>query len=158
MSENKQKIEFTKKQFKTLLKLVYLGNWIANAQRDGSVENPHKEEYEKLENYIFSFAKQFGLDEWVNDEDAADGKFFPTRFFEEETDVQELIEEYDKETFWDELIHLLGDRDFYRHYSREEIRKMTQDERFNKLYEFIDRWADEMAEYGIERLKIDDEK
>ena len=54
-----------------------------------------------MEDYIFSLAKQFGLDEWVDDENAAEGKFFPTRQFEEETDVHELHEEYDEETFWD---------------------------------------------------------
>lgn len=137
-----------------MLKLVYLGNWLANAQRDGSLENPQKEEYEKLEDYIFSFAKQFGLDEWVDDENAAEGKFFPTREFEEGTDVQELIEEYDEKTFWDELIDRLGDRDFYWQYSKNEIFKMTQKERFDKLYEFIDKWADEINENGIERLGI----
>jgi hypothetical protein len=46
-----------------------------------------------MENYIFYFAKKFGLDEWVDDEKAAEGKFFPTRFFEKETDVRKLIDE-----------------------------------------------------------------
>ena len=155
MEKSTNKIEFTKDQFKGLLKLVYLGNWLANAQRDGSNENPHLKEYEAIENYIFSFAKQFGLDEYVDDEEAARGKFYPTRMFEEETDIQKLIEEYDEETFWDELIDRLGDRDFFRHYSKDEIRKMTQEERFEKLYEFIDKWADEIDERGIGRLKID---
>lgn len=152
MEKSTNKIELTKEQFEALLKLVYLGNWLANANRDGSNENPHLEEYEKIENYIFSFAEQFGLDEYVDEEEAEKGKFYPTRLFEEETDVQKLIEEYDEETFWDELIDRLGDRDFFRHYSKDEIQKMTRDERFEKLYEFIDKWADEINEHGIERL------
>jgi len=87
MEKSANKIEFTKEQFEALLKLVYLGNWLANANRDGSNENPHLEEYEKIENYIFSFAKQFGFDEYVDDKDAREGKFYPTRTFEEGTDV-----------------------------------------------------------------------
>src|SRR3989344_1830579 len=154
MEKSTNKIEFTKEQFKALLKLVYLGNWLANAQRDGSNENPNLEEYEAIENYIFSFAKQFGLSEYVDDEEAAKGKFYPTRVFEEETDIQKLIEEYDEEIFWDELIDRMGDRDFFRHYSKVEIQKMTQDERFKNLYEFIDKWADEINKHGIERIKI----
>jgi len=155
-NNNKQlKIGFTKEQFETLLKLVYLGNWMANANRDGSAEDPHKEEYEKLEDYIFSFAKQFGFGEYVDDESATEGKFFPTRKFEEETDAHELREDYDEETFWDELIDRMGDRDFFRHYSKDEIKKMTQEKRFEKLYEFIDKWADEINEHGIERLNIE---
>lgn len=147
-------IEFTKEQFEALLKLVYLGNWLANANRDGSAEDPHKEEYEKLEDYIFSYAKQFGFGQYVENEEAEKGKFYPTRIFEEKTDIQELIDEYDEETFWDELIDRLGERDFERHYSKDEIQKMTQEERFNKLYEFIDKWEEEINENGIERLEI----
>ena len=162
MNENKQKstqnIELTKVQFRALLKLMYLGNWMANANRDGSAEDPRREDYETMEDYIFSFAKKFGLDEWVDDENAAEGKFFSTSQFEEETDVRELIYEYDEETFWDELIDRLGDRDFYLHYPKNEIQKMTREERFVKLYEFVDKWADEINERGIERLKIDEDK
>ena len=158
MEKSTDKIELAKDQFEALLKLVYLGNWLANAQRDGSKENPHLEEYKAIENYIFSFAKQFGLDEYVDDEEAASGKFYPTRMFEEETDVQKLIEEYDDETFWDELINSLGDRDFFKQYSKDEIQKMSQEERFEKLYKFIDKWADEINNHGIERLKIMNEE
>lgn len=147
-------MELSKEQFKTLLKLVYLGNWLANASRDGRPENPHKEEYETTEDYIFSFAKQFGFGEYVDDEEAGEGKFYPTRMFEEETDIQELIDEYDEETFWDEIIDRLGERDFHRRYSKDEIQKMSREERFKKLYEFIDKWADEIDENGIERLGI----
>lgn len=153
-NEQQIKIEFTKERFFALLKVVYLGNWMANANRDGSAENPQKEEYEAIEDYIFSFTKQCGLDEYVDDEDAGDGKFFPTRKFEEETDVHEIHEEYDEETFWDELINRLGERDFHRYYSKDEILKMSQHKRFEKLYKFIDKWADEINENGIERLDI----
>lgn len=157
-NNNQINIGFTKEQFEALLKLVYLGNWMANANRDGSPEDPHKKEYEAIESYIFSFAKQFGLGEYVDDEEAEKGKFYPTRTFEEETDTQKLVEEYDEDTFWDELINRLGERDFYRHCSKNEIQKMTRDERFEKLYEFIDKWADEISENGIERLEIKDSK
>jgi len=155
MNENKQKIELSKEQFKTLLKVVYLGNWLANANRNGNPGDPYLEEYRTIENYIFSFAKQFGLGEYVDEEEAASGNFYPTRIFEEEPDIQKIIKEYDEETFWDELIDHLGDRDFFRHYSEDEIQKMSQNERLKKLYKFIDKWADEIDKYGIERLKIE---
>lgn len=154
MAKNNEKmnIEFSKEQFFALLKAVYLGNWMANAQRDGSAENPRKEEYEAIEDYIFSHAKRFSLDEYVDDEDAKEGKFFSTRKFEEETDVHELHEEYDEEVFWDELIDRLGERDFHKHFSREEILKMSQEERFEMVYKFINKWEDEINENGVERL------
>ncbi len=145
-------IELSKAQFLTLLKLVYLGNWMANAHRDGSAEDPHEPEYEAGEDFVFSLAKQFGLDEYVDDEERRRGKFYPTRKFEEETDVHLLHEEYDEATFWDELINRLGERDFARRYSQSEIRKMGREERFKKLHDCIDPWADEIDRKGIERL------
>ena len=154
MEKSTNKIELTRQQFENLLKLVYLGNWMVNANRDGSSENPHIEKYEAIEDYIFSFAEQFSCGEYVDGEEATKGKFYPTRLFEEETDVQKLIEEYDEETFWDELIDHLGERALFRRYSKDEIKNMSQDERFEKLCEFIDKWADEINEHGIGRLKI----
>lgn len=154
MDKNNEKMsmELSREQFSALLKTVYLGNWMANANRDGSAENPHKKEYEAIEDYILSHAKRFGFGEYVNDEDAKYGRLFPTRKFEEETDVHELHDDYDEETFWDELIDRLGDRDFHKHYSEDEILKMNREERFEKLYEFMDKWADEINKNGIERL------
>lgn len=142
------KIEFTKEQFENLIKLVYLGNWMANANRTGD----KIKKYENLEDYVFSFAKDFGLDEYVDDEDAAKGKFFPTRFFEEETDVDEIRDEYEDDTFWNELPDRLGERDFFKKYSQEEREKMTQKERFLKMQECVIKWEEEFEENGIERL------
>ena len=31
---------------------------------------------------------------------------------------------------------------------------MEREERFEKIYEFIDKWAEEINKYGIERLEI----
>ena len=154
MEKSAGEIELTKDQLLALLKAVYLGNWMANAHRDGSQEYPHREDYEAIEDYIFSYAKQFGFDKYVDDEDAAEGRFYPTRDFEERTDVAELHDEYDEESFWDELIDRLGERDFHRHYSQDEIKKMNRDERFARLNEFIDKWTDEINENGIERMEI----
>lgn len=143
------KINFTKKQFENLLKLVYLGNWMANAYRTDDIIK----KYEELENYVFSFAKEFGFAEYVDDELADEGKFFPTRVFEE-TDVNELHDEYDDETFWDEILDRLTDRDFVRKYGIEAIKKMSSEERWEKMGEFEEKYAEEMEKYGIERLEI----
>lgn len=144
------KIEFTKEQFENLMKLVYLGNWMANANRT----NDTIKKYEDLEHYVFSFAKDLGLEKYVDDEDADKGQFFPTRLFEEETDINEIHDEYDDDTFWNELPDRLGERDFFKKYSQREREKMTRDERFLKMQECIIKWEEEVEENGIERLVI----
>lgn len=72
-------IELTRKQFETLLKLVYLGNWLVNGLR------PPKEQLQKfndLEQLIFSIAKKFGFDKYVSDFDQEFREFFPTQRLE----------------------------------------------------------------------------
>ncbi|TAN58542.1 hypothetical protein EPN15_00600 [Patescibacteria group bacterium] len=144
------KIEFTKEQFGSLLKSVYLGNWIANAHRTDDMIK----EYEEIEDYIFSHAKEFGFDEYVDDEKADKGKFFSTRIFEEEAGMQKLIEEYDEETFWDEIIDRLAIRDLFSQHSRVELEKMDGNERMEKLGILEEKWAEEINEKGIERLEV----
>src|SRR3990167_4344335 len=123
------KMNFTKKQYLSLMKLVYLGNWLANASR---LQDEQIKEYEEIEDYIFSFAKEFGYDRYVEHESEDGGRYFPTRYFEEETDVEILREDYDNETFWQEAADRFGDRDFIKKYGEEAIAKMDRDGRFVK--------------------------
>lgn len=145
-NQNKNSIELTKEQYLVLAKAVYLGNWMANAHRDGSPEDPHFKEYQKITDYIFSLAPKFGFPKTLEHE-LEYGEI-------ENTEVERLHEEYDEQTFWNELPEKLGDRDFYRKYSKQDWEKMIQDERFLKLQECIIAWEEELEEYGIERLAV----
>jgi hypothetical protein len=147
-------IEFTKEQFFTLMKTVYLGNWMANAQRTGAEDDPRKAEYEQLEDYVFSKAKEFGFGEYVDDEGVIGNRAYPTRLFEESTGVDELLEEYDGETFWDEIIDRLGERDLLRRYTPEALSQMSTDEKVEKLFIERDKWGEEFEKHGVERLEV----
>ncbi|MBU0721943.1 hypothetical protein KKA93_00595 [Patescibacteria group bacterium] len=145
------KINFTKKQFLSLMKLAYLGNWLANASR---LQDEQIKEYEEAEDYIFSFAKEFGYDRYVDHEPKDGDRYFPTRYFEEETDVEILQEDYDNETFWQEASDRFGERDFFEKYGEEAIEKMDRKERFIKRMECEEKYEKEFEEKGIERLEI----
>ncbi len=151
---DRQTIEFTKDQFLALLKIVYLGNWVANANRGDGQINPRLEDYDDIENFVFSHAKKFGLADYVDDKTAEDGQYFPTRMFEESQDVFEAIDEYNEDTFWDELVEHLAERDFEKHYTKLEIQKMTNDERIDKLYFYIDKWAEEINENSLDNISL----
>lgn len=61
------------------------------------------EEFEELEQYILSFCKDFGMDDSVEyDEDLK--MFFLSGEFLDGSGVEELIDEYNNDVFWDELI------------------------------------------------------
>ena len=144
------KINFTKKQFKTLLKMAYIGNWMVNGVRSGRKGDEQIKEYEDLERYIFSFAKDFGLEKYIDDED---GEIFPSRELEE-GETRELIDYYDEDIFWGEISDRLAMRDFYRKYGADAISKMDTRERIEKDHPFLEKYWDEIGKHGIDRLEI----
>jgi len=147
------KIKFTKEQYENLLKLVYLGNWMINAIRSGAKGDEQIEKYNELEQYIFSFAKDAGLERYIEFNERYD-KFFPTRDFEEDKEIEQYLEDYNDEIFWDELADRLGTRDFIRQYGMEMIEKMDSEERFLKQQEFIIKYEEEFEKNGIENLEL----
>ncbi len=148
VKKNKMKINLTKKQYETLAKTVYLGNWLANAQRTGAPDDPHMKEYEDIADYIYSFAREFGFsNDFESGLEFSDGE-------EEAPEATRLHEEYDEKNFWEELPGILGERDFFRKYSEEERENMTEEEHFMKMMECIISWEKECEKHGVKRLGV----
>lgn len=146
------KINLTKKQYEALVRAVYLGNWMANAYRDGSKDEQHLKEFEGISDYVFSLAPLFGFSEnleheleydevWMKDHDGL-------------SELSVIHDQYDEDSFWDELTERLGGRDFDKKYSKEEIGNMDDETFHSKRYECLDVWDDEFCENGIDRLGI----
>jgi len=57
------KIEFTKDQYETLLKIMYCGEWILNSYK--TKEDKVYKESVQFEQFIFSFAKDFKLEKMM---------------------------------------------------------------------------------------------
>jgi hypothetical protein len=72
-------MELTKEQYKTLLKLMYCGEWVFKSYKIG--EDKIYKETDQFEQYIFSFAKGYKLDQWI-EYDEESRKYFPTLFME----------------------------------------------------------------------------
>ncbi|MBU2598223.1 MAG: hypothetical protein KKC53_03465 [Actinobacteria bacterium] len=142
-------IKLTKEQYEDLVKLVYLGNWMINAIRtDDKIEK-----YDIIEQYIYSFAKNANLENYIIFDNELN-EFYPTREFELETDVDEYREEYNNEIFWDELIYRLSVRDFIKAYGEDVIKKMSLRDQIVKKSPFIEKYEKEFEKHGIENLEI----
>lgn len=148
-----QSISLTKQQFFALMKLAYLGNWMANAIHTGSKEDSKDEELDKMEDYINSFADTFGFGEYIDEDKELQG-YFPTRDFDDL--LQQYIDTYDDNCFWDELFYRISNRDFKRKYTEKEIKNMELSELFEKQEPFREKWDNEFNMHGIDRLEIDD--
>jgi len=130
-----------------MMKMAYLGGWLANAFKAGDDRDM---ELEELEDYIFSFAGDFGMEELV--EQAENGKVYPTQEYEEMMD--EYIDAYNRETFWDDLVNDLARRDFIEHYGKEAIEKMEITELFEKEQPFIEKYENEFYDNGLQNLRL----
>jgi len=143
------KIEFKKDQFETLLRLAYLGNWVANAYD----EDPEGNEFSKLLSYICGFAKDMGLEEMAEHDKEA-GFSFPSAALEEDEQLNELIERYDDSVFIDKLIFNLAGKDMLEKYGEKKIATMTDEEFFKEEGSFMQKYQKEFSKNGIKNLTV----
>lgn len=87
--------------------------------------------------------------------DPETGQYAPTSTYEEEGAFMDFIDEYDNDTFWDELTDRLAFRDLIRQEGEERVRSMPPEERFEKLCSMRDRYVTEFEQHGLIRIQID---
>ncbi|MBP1746381.1 MAG: hypothetical protein H6Q54_996 [Deltaproteobacteria bacterium] len=146
------KIEFTQKQYEALLKIVYLGSWMASSTK----EEPAKE-YEKIEQYVLSFAKDFKMEKFVGF-DKKLKSYYPSEEFEDATDVIEQIDAYDEYKVWETLVLSLSHRDIVKKYGEKKVEQMSEEEVLEKEYPLIQKYEEEFREHGFDNLYVRSKK
>ncbi|MCF0136739.1 MAG: hypothetical protein HUJ66_00070 [Oscillospiraceae bacterium] len=96
-------IELTLKEFRRLLDMVYIGNWVLNSTRG----DDRFEDYDLLEEKLFSLCKTTGMPALVSN---YRGHCRPSRAFEE-GGIHEAIADYEDAVFFDILAEELARRD-----------------------------------------------
>ena len=97
------KLELTAKQYRRLLDMVYIGNWILNSTRG---EDRFKD-YDEVESLLFTKAVQAGMPALA---EVYEGEIIPSRAFAE-GGIHEAIMEYENNVFFDILAEDLARRD-----------------------------------------------
>lgn len=144
------KIEFTKEQYENLIKLVHVGNFVINGIRVGEDEIT---QYNDLESYIYKHAKDFDLANLVAEED---GEFYPSQELEADEDLEQYMEEYTEEIFWDELGDRLAVQAILEHYDDESLNKMDAEQQFFLRMHVADQFQEEFEENGLEKVRVSD--
>jgi hypothetical protein len=142
------KIDLTKGQYETLLKMVYLGNWLVN-----STKNEPEKEFEDLEQLVLSKAKDFGVETYAGFDEETKA-YYPSEAFEEATGIVDIIGEYNMYTVWEELVLALSKRDLAAEYGKEKVEELSDEELMEKEYPFILKYEEEFREHGFENLVI----
>ena len=132
-------IELTNKEFRRLLDMVYIGNWILNSCR----ENDRFQDYDDVEEKLFSLCPEQGMEALT---EYWEGHDYPSRAFEE-GGIHEAIADYEDAVFYDILAEELARRDM----DDEQISQNDEEE----LSERMEEYFDEFEQHGIDNVKID---
>lgn len=141
------KIEVTKEQLASLAKLVYLGNWLANSWRTDDVI----EEYDEIESLVLEAAAKNGLEDYV-EFDEEEKKAFPSAELEEK--LAETVDFYNDNTFWDQLIYRMADRDYLRKFGEEAWDDLATEAGMEREKPLVNKYEKEFNENGLDRLEI----
>ena len=144
-------IDFSKEEYHTLLGILEIANWVLSAHRTDEPED--RKEYRDLEQKIFDYAEAFGFGDLITYDKEYD-RYFPTRKHDDNSSVRPFIDEYEDETFWEELVERFADRDMLREIGEMKLLSMNQEERFKAHLDFEEKYQEEFEEHGIERLEI----
>ncbi len=133
------KIELTEQQFRYLLDLVYIGNWVINSTR----EDDRIKEYDQVESLIFSHCLHHKMPKLV---ELYKGELIPSRAFSD-GGIHAAIENYEDIIFYEILAEELALRDM----NGEPLTR----ENFSALLERIDTYLSEFTKNGTENISVD---
>lgn len=143
------KIEFTRTELINLIELLYFGDYMADSSREIYPEK--RANYDKLLQKIYKIAYQNGMTDFLK---PFKEKFYPTRDFEEDEFIMGVIDTYENESFWQELIFMLSERDVLEKLSVEEYQKLGIIDRIKLETEHEEPYHKEFSENGIRNLRI----
>ena len=132
-------IDLTGKEFRRLLDMVYIGNWILNSTRT----TDRFEDYDLVQEKLFSLCAKNGMPSLVQ---TWHGHVFPSRAYED-GGIHEAIADYEDAVFFDILAEELARRDM--------ISDGLDDTDTEALALRMDEYMSEFEKNGIANLRLD---
>lgn len=129
------KIELTNREFRRLLDLVYIGNWVLNSTRG----NDRFQDYDDLESKIFALSPALS-EPW-------NGTIVPSRAYAE-GGIHEAIAYYEDNVFYEILAEELSRRDM----NYPEINEENYDEIMGRMQQYME----EFQISGVDRLVLEE--
>ena len=130
-------LHLTQKQFRRLLDLVYIGNWVLNSTRG----DDRIREYDEVESQVFAHCLDHGMAKLV---ELYEGELIPSRAFAE-GGIHEAIMAYEDVTFFEILAEELALRD---------LGEPTR-EHYDAIMDRMERYMGEFEENGTDHITVD---
>ena len=132
-------IELSEKEFRRLLDLVYIGDWILNSARG----EDRFEDYDEVLEKLFSLCPRVGMSSLM---DYWNGHFFPSKAYRE-GGIHEAIADYEDAVFFDILAEELARRDM----EGEGVDANDETELVDRMEEYYQ----EFEQNGIDNLTVE---
>lgn len=132
-------IELTDKEFRRLLDMMYVGNWILNSTR----ADDRFEDYDLLQEKLFSLCSSNGMRALVQN---WHGHVFPSHAYED-GGIHEAIADYEDAVFYNILAEELARRDLGL--------EDTDPDDFTELTARMDEYLSEFDKNGLSTISID---
>lgn len=132
-------IELTDKEFRRLLDMVYIGNWILNSTRG----EDRFEDYDMMQEKMFSLCPANGMRSLVQ---TWHGHIFPSKAYED-GGIHEAIADYEDAVFFNILAEELARRDLGL--------VETDPENFDELTLRMEDYLDEFEKNGLDTVTVD---
>ena len=136
------KLELTTKQFRRLLDMAYIGNWILNSTRG----DDRFQDYDQVESLLFAKARELGMTTLAED---WQGEVVPSRAFAE-GGIHEAIMEYENNVFFDILAEDLARRDMDD--------APIDESNYDELTSRIDAYIAEFEQHGTDNILVDSDQ
>ena len=132
-------IELSEKEFRLLLDMVYIGDWILNSTRGDDRIEP----YDLLQEKLFAMAPSHGMQSLVQ---RWHGHIFPSQAYED-GGIHEAIADYEDAVFFDILAEELARRDLGL--------EAADPEDFTELNARIEDYMAEFEKNGLGTVNVD---
>ena len=132
-------LEMSNKQFRRLLDLVYIGNWVLNSTRG----DERFQDYDHVESLLFAKAALEGMPQLA---ELYQGEIVPSKAFVE-GGIHEAIMEYENNVFFDILAEDLARRDMDD--------APIDESNYDELTSRIDAYIAEFEEHGTDNILVD---
>ena len=133
------KLEMSRKQFRRLLDMAYIGNWVLNSTRG----DDRFADYDEVESLLFQKAKELGMDALT---EYWRGQAVPSQAFAE-GGIHEAIIDYENNVFFDILAEDLARRDMND--------APIDENNYAELTRRIEAYINEFEENGTDNILVD---
>jgi len=145
-------INFTKEEYLLLLDMIYMADWILHAH---SIEGERIEtkDYFALFQKLMSHAEEMGCSDLI-EYYAPKQEYVHTVDFEEESAALGYLDEFEGDSFWDELISRLAMRDALIALKVGSAHEVPSELLFPALSKAEEYWSKEFETFDLNRISL----